>query len=198
MKIGMYGGSFNPPHNGHLYLATEIGKRAQLDRIIIIPSNISPQKSNNGNIDPEHRINMCKEVFDSTLFEVSDCEISRGGRSFTVDTLTFLKEQYPDDELFLFMGSDMLLSFHTWYRYQDILSMCTICAISRDDNESAAMLRNYADTVLGGGNILIFDIEPFEVSSSEIRENLKNGKSCKGLISEKTEKYIKENKLYGQ
>ena len=198
MKIGMYGGSFNPPHNGHLYLATELGKRAQLDRIIIIPSNISPQKSNNGNIDPEHRINMCKEVFDSPLFEVSDCEISRGGRSFTVDTLTFLKEQYPDDELFLFMGSDMLLSFHTWYRYQDILSMCTICAISRDDNESAQMLRNYADTVLSGGNILIFDIEPFEVSSSEIRENLKNGKSCKGLISEKTEKYIKENKLYGQ
>lgn len=198
MKIGMYGGSFNPPHNGHLYLASEVGKRAQLDRIIIIPSNISPQKSNNGNIAPEHRINMCKEVFDSPLFEVSDCEISRGGRSFTVETLTFLKEQYPDDELFLFMGSDMLLSFHTWYRYQDILSMCTVCAISRDDNESAVMLRNYADTVLCGGKILIFDIEPFEVSSSEIRDNLKTGKSCKGLISEKTEKYIKENKLYGQ
>ena len=97
MKIGMYGGSFNPPHNGHLHLANEVGSLAGLDKIIIIPSNISPQKSNNGNIDPMHRINMCKDVFSSSLFEVSDCEISRGGRSYTVDTLTFLKEQYLDD-----------------------------------------------------------------------------------------------------
>ncbi len=198
MKIGMYGGSFNPPHNGHLYLAEEVGRLAKLDKIIIIPSNISPQKSHNGNIDPIHRINMCKEVFDSSLFEVSDCEIARGGKSFTVDTLTYLKEQYPDDELYLFMGSDMLLSFHTWYRYEDILSMCTLCAISRDDEYGAENLRKYADTVLSVGNVLIFDIEPVEVSSSEIRENLKSGKSCKGLISEKIEKYIKENKLYGQ
>ena len=198
MRIGMYGGSFNPPHNGHLYLAEEVGRLAKLDKIIIIPSNISPQKSNNGNIDPVHRINMCKEVFHSPLFEVSDCEISRGGRSYTVNTLTYLREQYTDDELYLFMGSDMLLSFHTWYRYEDILKMCTLCAISRDDDESADKLRNYADTVLSTGRVLIFDIEPIEVSSSEIRENLKSGKSCKDLISEKTEKYIKENKLYGQ
>jgi len=198
MKIGMYGGSFNPPHNGHLYLAEKIGRLAKLDKIIIIPSNISPQKSNNGNIDPVHRINMCKEVFDSPLFEVSDCEIARGGKSFTVDTLTYLKEQYTDDELYLFMGSDMLLSFHSWYRYEDILKMCTLCAISRDGDESAEKLKYYADTVLVKGNVLIFDIEPIEVSSSEIREKLSNGKSCKGLISEKTEKYIKENKLYGQ
>ncbi len=198
MKIGMYGGSFNPPHNGHLHLAREVGSLAGLDKIIIIPSNISPQKSNNGNIDPVHRINMCKEVFDSPLFEVSDCEIARGGKSYTVDTLTYLKQQYPDDELFLFMGSDMLLSFHTWYRYEDILKMCTLCAISRDDDESAKMLKDYADTVLVNGSVLVFDIEPIEVSSSEIRENLKNGRSCKGLISDKTSEYIKENKLYGQ
>ncbi len=198
MKIGMYGGSFNPPHNGHLHLAEKVGRLVGLDKIIIIPSNISPQKSNNGNIDPMHRIYMCKEVFDSPLFEVSDCEIARGGKSFTVDTLTYLKELYPDDELYLFMGSDMLLSFHSWYRYKDILSMCTLCAISRDDEDGAQTLKTYADTVLSDGNVLVFDIEPIEVSSSQIRENIRNGKSCKGLISEKTEKYIKENNLYGQ
>ena len=198
MKIGVYGGSFNPPHNGHLYLADEISRRLVLDRVIIIPSNISPQKENNGNIDPMHRINMCKKVFDSPLFEVSDCEIARGGRSFTVDTLSYLKELYPEDELYLFMGSDMLLSFHSWYRYQDILSMCTLCAISREDEKNADELKNYAGTVLTDGKVLVFDIEPIEVSSSQIRENIRNGKSCNGLISEKTEKYIKENNLYGQ
>lgn len=198
MKIGMYGGSFNPPHNGHLYLAKEISRRLGLDKLIIIPSNISPQKAHNGNIDPVHRINMCKAVFDDKLFEVSDCEIARGGRSYTVDTLTFLKEQYPDSEFYLFMGSDMLLSFHTWFRFNDILSMCTLCAISREDEKKADVLRHYSDTVLSDGNVLVFDIDPIEVSSSQIRENLQNGKSCKGLIADKTEKYIKENNLYGQ
>lgn len=198
MKIGMYGGSFNPPHNGHLHLACEVGSLAGLDKIIIIPSNISPQKSNNGNIDPMHRINMCKEVFDSPLFEVSDCEIARGGKSFTVDTLTFLKEKYPEAELYLFMGSDMLLSFHTWHRYKDILEMCTICAIARENEKNADVLKKYADSMLADGNVFVFDIEPIEVSSSEIREKIKKGITCKGLISEKTEKYIKENNLYGK
>lgn len=198
MKIGVYGGSFNPPHNGHLYLAEEISRRLELDKLIIIPSNISPQKDNNGNIDPVHRINMCRDVFSADIFEVSDCEIARGGKSYTFDTLSYLKELYPDGEFYLFMGSDMLLSFHTWYRFSDILSLCTLCAISREDEKNASELRAYADTVLKDGRVLVFDITPVEVSSSQIRDNLRNGKSCKGLLSEKTEKYIKENKLYGQ
>lgn len=198
MRVGMYGGSFNPPHNGHLYLAREVSTRLGLDKLVIIPSNISPQKDNNGNIDPIHRINMCKDVFSDGVFEVSDCEISRGGKSYTFDTLNYLRSRYPDSELFLLMGSDMLLSFHTWYRFQDILSMCTICAISREDEENADKLKNYADTVLSKGRVLIFDIEPFEVSSSRIRDRLATGKSCKGLIAPQTEKYIKENRLYGE
>lgn len=198
MKIGVYGGSFNPPHNGHLYLANEVSRRLELDKLIIIPSNISPQKEHNGNIDPIHRINMCKDVFSSSLFEISDCEIARGGKSYTFDTLTFLNEKYPHSEFYLFMGSDMLLSFHTWFRFSDILKMCTLCAISREDEKNAAELRDYADKVLTDGKVLIFDIEPIEVSSSEIREKLRTGKSCKGLINDKTEKYIKENNLYGQ
>ena len=198
MRVGMYGGSFNPPHNRHLYLANEVSRFLSLDKLVIIPSNISPQKDNNGNIDPAHRINMCKEVFSDALFEVSDCEIARGGKSFTFDTLCFLKELYPDSELFLLMGSDMLLSFHTWYRHEDILKMCTICAISREDDENASVLKEYSERMLSSGNVRIVDIKPFEVSSSQIRENLKNGISCQGLLCEKTEKYIKENGLYGK
>lgn len=196
MKIGMYGGSFNPPHSGHLYLANEISRRLELDKLIIIPSNISPQKAHNGNIDPVHRINMCKAVFDSPLFEVSDCEIARGGKSYTFDTLNYLKEMHPDAQIYLFMGSDMLLSFHTWFRYRDILSMCTVCAVSREGEKSAELLREYADTMLKGSNVIVFDTKPFEVSSSIVREMISEGKSCIGLINEKTEQYIKDNKLY--
>lgn len=198
MKIAMYGGSFNPPHNGHLHLVTEIADKLGLDKVIIIPSNISPQKSNNGNIDPAHRINMCRKMFSSSLFEVSDCEIARGGRSFTFDTLNYLKSMYPDDEFWLLMGSDMLLSFHTWYRYEDILSLCSICAVSRDDEDGTAKLREYAESHLADGNVVVVDVCPFEVSSTEIREKLASGVNCEKLLSREVYDYIKENKLYVQ
>ena len=198
MKIAMYGGSFNPPHNGHLHLAEEISRKLMLDKVVIIPSNISPQKTHNGNIDPLHRINMCKKAFSSELFEVSDCEIARGGRSFTFDTLNYLKTLYPDDELYLLMGADMLLSFHTWYRYEDILSLCSICAVSRDDKDNAEVLRSYAESHLAKGKVYVVDIKPFEVSSSEIREKLAEGENCENLLSKEVSDYIKENKLYVQ
>ena len=198
MKIAMYGGSFNPPHNGHLHLAEEISRKLMLDKVVIIPSNISPQKTHNGNIDPLHRINMCKKAFSSELFEVSDCEIARGGRSFTFDTLNYLKTLYPDDELYLLMGADMLLSFHTWYRYEDILSLCSICAVSRDDKDNAEVLRSYAESHLAKGKVYVVDIKPFEVSSSEIREKLAKGENCENLLSKEVSDYIKENKLYVQ
>ena len=198
MKIAMYGGSFNPPHNGHLHLAEEISRKLMLDKVVIIPSNISPQKTHNGNIDPLHRINMCKKAFSSELFEVSDCEIARGGRSFTFDTLNYLKTLYPDDELYLLMGADMLLSFHTWYRYEDILSLCSICAVSRDDKDNAEVLRSYAESHLAKGKVYVVDIKPFEVSSSEIREKLEKGENCENLLSKEVSDYIKENKLYVQ
>lgn len=197
MKIGVYGGSFNPPHNGHLMLAKELAERLELDKLIIIPSNISPQKDNNGNIDPKHRIEMCKLLFSDPIFTVSDCEIKRGGRSFTFDTLTYLKNEYENAEFYLFMGSDMLLSFHTWYRFKDILSMCTVCAISREDEECTKKMREYAKANLGE-NVLIFDVKPFQVSSSLIRENIRRKEPCDGLLDAKIIEYIKENGLYGQ
>lgn len=196
MKIGIYGGSFNPPHMGHLMLAKELSQRLELDRLIIIPSNISPQKSNNGNIDPMHRINMCRKAFSDPVFTVSDCEIKRGGKSYTFDTLNFIKNEYKDASIYLFMGSDMLLSFHTWYRYEDILSMCTICAVSREDDATREEMLRYASGRLKDGDVIIFDVTPFPVSSSEIRENIRSGKSCDGLLKNEIISYIKENNLY--
>ena len=196
MRIGVYGGSFNPPHNGHKMLATELASRLELDKLIIIPSNISPQKSNNGNIDPAHRVNMCNILFDDDIFTVSDCEISRGGKSYTFDTLNFIKNEYKDAELFLFMGSDMLLSFHTWYRYEDIMAMCTLCAISREDDDTRNQMLRYASETLRNGNIMIFDVTPVPVSSSQIRDNIRSGKSCEALLDSRIISYIKENNLY--
>ena len=108
-----------------------------------------------------------------------------------------LKNEYPDAEFYLFMGSDMLLSFNTWYRFRDILSMCTVCAISREDEECTERMREYARKELDE-SVMIFDIEPFQVSSSQIRGNILSGASNDGLLSAEIIEYIKENGLYGQ
>lgn len=196
MKIGLYGGSFNPPHNGHLNLANELYDALSLDKIIIMPSNISPQKDNNGGVSPYDRINMCRTAFSDEKFEVSDWEIKNGGKSYTVYTLEHLKRQHPNAEFFLFVGSDMLLSFHTWFRFREILDMCTVCAVSRSRSVAAGEMRRYASDVLRSENVKIFDITEFEVSSTEIRKRISEGKSCKGLLPNGVYEYIKENNIY--
>ena len=196
MRIGIYGGSFNPVHNGHVHLANELLCAAELDRLIIIPSNISPQKDTNGGIEPMHRINMCRIAFDNPLIEVSDCEIKRGGKSYTFDTINYIKSIYQNSEIYLFMGSDMLLSFHTWFRYTDLLELCTICAISRGSEGYYNELCSYNEEKLSG-KARIFDIAPIEISSTVVRNAVANGQDISRMVPIGVAEYIKEHRLYG-
>ena len=132
MKIGLFGGSFNPPHKGHLYLAEKSASALGLDRVLIIPSNIAPHKSSVSYVSGEDRLNMCRIAFDSPLFEVSEIELDRGSTSYTVDTLRELRKIYPDDEFYFIIGSDMLESFTKWYLWETILELCTLCAAPRE------------------------------------------------------------------
>ena len=161
MRIGIYGGAFNPVHKGHVKLAEEVKTKADLDRIIIMPSGVSPHKSSDTLIGSEHRFKMCELAFEGEDYIISDLEIKREGKSYTVDTVTELKKIYPDDELYLIMGSDMLLCFHRWYRYEDILSVSKIVATTRQDDISTFELKKYSREVLGK-ETLIIDSEPFE------------------------------------
>lgn len=195
MRIGIYGGAFNPVHKGHVKLAEEIKEKAHLDKIIIMPSGLSPHKSSGQLIDSEHRLEMCRIAFDKEYFEVSDLEIRREGKSYTVDTVTELKSVYPNDELYLIMGSDMLLSFHKWYRYEDILSAVTICATTRQDDISTAELRRYSADVLKK-DVIIIDFEPFECSSTQARNAILEGADASFLVGERVMAYISEKALY--
>ena len=195
MRIGIYGGAFNPVHKGHVKLAEEIKTKADLDRIIIMPSGLSPHKNSDSLIDSGHRLEMCTLAFEGEDYIISDLEIKRQGKSYTVDTVTELKEIYPDDELFLIMGSDMLLSFHRWYRYSDILSMVTIVATTRQDDISIDELKKYSRDTLGKDTIIV-DFEPFECSSTQVRNALLSGEDVTCLVPEKVLCYIKENALY--
>ena len=192
IKIGIFGGTFNPPHLGHVRLVNEAADRISADKVMIIPSCIPPHKMAGKLASGKERMEMCRLAFAGERFEISSIELDRGDKSYTVETLRELKKIYPGSELFFIIGSDMLETFTRWYCWEEILTLATICAASREDGFRAD-LSIY--TPEQREKILFLDIEPFEVSSTQIRvEVAKNGTS--GLIAPDVLKYIKENGLY--
>ena len=196
-KIAIYGGSFDPPHIGHKALAENLAKACSADKVIIVPTAMSPFKDKSG-AAAEDRLEMCRLTFCEDLFTVSDIEINRGGKSYTVDTVRAVKEMYPDSQLYLFMGDDMLLSFHRWYEYRTIMSMCTLVAACRTENLSELdAMREYAGEMLGddGTGVMICSNVPVEISSTEIRAQLSAEGESKMLLP-KVNEYIKLRGLY--
>ena len=194
-KIAIYGGSFDPPHKGHKLLAENLASVCGAEKVIIIPTALSPFK-NSSSATAEDRLDMCKLFFKEDLFQISDIEIKRGGKSYTVDTLAQIKEENPDAELFLFMGDDMLLSFDKWYCYQEILRLATIvCACRTENLEELQNMKSFVKNVLKAeDSVIICESVPFEISSTEIRSSLKDGVN-KGL-SEEIYNYIAAKGLY--
>ncbi len=185
MRIGILGGAFNPPHNGHLVIAQDILDALKLDKIFFIPTNISPHKEDGG-ITGEMRLEMVKlEISDNDAFEVLDLEIRRGGTSFTIDTVRELKKRYPEDELYLIVGSDLANAFSSWKDSQKL------------KQELKIIVANRKEYPLGDeDSYLIVDIRQVELSSSQIRELIKNKSSIKGLVKETVANYIQKHNLY--
>ena len=194
-KIAIYGGSFDPPHKGHKLLAENLASVCGAEKVIIIPTALSPFK-NSSSATAEDRLNMCELFFKESMFQVSDIEIKRGGKSYTVDTLAQIKEENPDSELFLFMGDDMLLSFDKWYCHDEILRLATIvCACRTENLQELNNMKEFVKNVLKAEDrVIICESMPFEISSTEIRSSLKAGKNT-GL-SEEVYSYIAAKGLY--
>lgn len=194
-KIAIYGGSFDPPHKGHKLLAENLASVCGADKVIIIPTALSPFK-NSSSATAEDRLNMCKLFFKEDLFSISDIEIKRGGKSYTFDTISQIKEENPDAELFLFMGDDMLLSFDKWYKHERILELATIvCACRTENLKELNNMKEFVRVALKAENrVIICESVPFEISSTEIRSFLKDGEN-KGL-SEEVYNYIAVKGLY--
>ncbi len=195
-KIGIYGGSFDPPHKGHLLLAKNLKEKCGIDKVIVMPAAASPFKQGSCACGAD-RLEMCRLCFKAPEFEVSDWEIKRGGKSYTVDTVREIKRQYPESEIYLFMGEDMLLSFDKWYKYEEILSLCTVAAACRnEDKENLLNMKSFAEKLQGscGGRALVFDCDPIETSSSDIRKSIKRGECAH--ITEEVYEYIKSKGLY--
>ena len=194
--ICIFGGSFDPVHKGHKKLALFIAEKLRLEKMLIIPAGLSPFKSSTG-ADEAQRLEMCRLAFPEDIFGVSDIEIKRGGKSYTVDTVTAVRELYPEEKIYLLIGSDQLLSFDRWYRYRDILSMVTLVSVSRESAVEAARLNEFADERLRPyGECIIFDFEAFEVSSTFLRERLSSGEDVTHYIDSHVSAYIQKEGLY--
>lgn len=195
-KIAIYGGSFDPPHEGHKLLAKNLAKSCGADKVLIIPTAMSPFKNTSGATSSQ-RYEMCKLAFNESLFEVSDIEINRGGKSYTIDTVNSVKELYPNSDLYLFMGDDMFLSFNKWYKYEEIANKCTLVAACRTEKlEELDNMRAFARDVLhlGEDRVIFCESVPVEISSTIIRENVKN--NCFDYIKADVAGYIKAKGLY--
>ena len=199
MRIGIFGGTFDPPHAGHKKYADEIAVKLSLDRLLVIPTATPPHKGGKNPISSEDRFAMVKILFaDDIGVEVSDMEIARGGRSYTYETVTLLREIYPDDELIFILGSDMLLSFHTWKNPDVILSHVKICAVTRSDSIDKEQLEEYVEEHFPKNKerFITCNFDPIEVSSTQIRNAIRNGESVEGLVDRRVMEYIKEKELY--
>lgn len=195
-KILLFGGTFNPVHKGHVNAVLEIDRQLEFDRIIIMPAKIPPHKTISFLADENDRLKMCRLAFkDVEKAEISDFEIKRKDKSYSYFTVKYLSEKYPEDEIWFAMGSDMLLSFDKWYRFEDILKMCSIVCMSRADGDEEALLKK-ASELSKFGKAEVIKAQPFEISSTKIREMLKNNEDTSCYLDEIVVKYIKDNKIY--
>ena len=205
MKIGVYGGTFNPPHLGHITAARAVFDMLGLDKLLLIPAGLPPHKEMPaGSPTAEQRLEMSRLAAEQTglgrKIEVLDLELNRKGKSFTADTLQELKTQYPEDELWLLMGADMFLTLQAWHAPEKVLELAGIAAFGRteaDTEELFAIQREYLTRTYPGARIFTLTVPGVvDVSSTELREKLKRGEGGT-LLAPAVYGYILRHGLYG-
>ncbi len=197
-RIGIYGGTFSPPHNGHIAAAKAFMEQMWLDFLYVIPTATPPHKEMEVPVDAAHRLEMCRLAFaDVEGVYVSDMEMRRGGRSYTVDTLRELTG--PDRRLFLLCGTDMMLTLDEWREPEEIFKLSYPVYIRREkdailDQKIVQKIADYNEKY--GKVVRRIVTDPIELSSSSIRERLERGEDVSQLIPASVEKYIRDNHLY--
>jgi len=197
-KIGIIGGTFNPVHNGHLFIAEEIRVSMGFTGIIFIPNKIPPHRTDFDLVSEEHRWNMLNlAISNNVFFESSRVELDRQGVSYTVDTVKYFYELYHGDSLFFITGTDALLNY-SWYNFPELMEMLEgFITISRPGYDREILLNKIETNYpLCTDKIIVVNSLLLEISSSDLRKRLKTGKSIKYLIPDKVEKYILDRKLY--
>lgn len=197
-RIGIYGGAFNPPHNGHVNAAREVIEKLGLDELVVVPTKDPPHKPlPEGSPSPEERLEMARIAFEGLEHvSVSDVEIKRDGPSYTADTLRELRGICPNAEFWLVTGADMFLSLQQWKRPEEILSGCGVCALMRREGELEKLLK-HAEFLEErfGARCIVLENAVYNISSTEVRRALATGRA-EGLVPDRLLEHIKVKGLY--
>jgi nicotinate-nucleotide adenylyltransferase len=212
MKVGIFGGSFNPPHMGHLNCVQTVQKRLSLDEVLIIPTSQNPLKSEIEGPGSQQRFEMAQKAFETwgPNFKVSDIEIKHGGKSYSVDTIQALQQQRPNDEFYFILGADAFANFQNWKDVKKLISISNWVITSRPgfsfpdsaDELPEILKEEVADfdfnfiELKSGKSIQFVRLQDLEISATDLRKWLRIGKKVEKLIPLSVESYINSHKLY--
>ena len=215
-RLGIIGGTFNPIHYGHLAAAEEVRDRLKLDRVLFIPSFLPPHKQEEDMPSAVQRLEMVRlAISGNNHFKVSDIEVKRGGKSYTIETIETLLPQHPGAELYFITGLDSFLDIQTWKDWERLLALCFFVVLSRPGSSFADLARvvfmkesapdlaaldrqETAQVVMKSGDFRIYleRISFYDISSTDIRMRIRQVRTIKYHLPEAVEHYIIENKLY--
>ncbi len=196
MRIGILGGTFNPPHLGHLVCAQEAYIQLELERVILIPARQPPHKPVDEEPGAEHRLKLCRlAVEGDPRFEVSELELDRDGPSYTVDTLSLLHSSAPDTDLYMILGGDIAAGLPDWHEPERVLSLATV-AVAKRRGTSRELVEQSLARLRGGERTRFFHMPRIGVSSTFIRERVRARQSIRYLVPDRVAGYIAEQGLY--
>ena len=195
MRIGLFGGAFNPPHLGHVVCAQEAHGQLELDVVVWIPVGTAPHREIPQDPGPEARFTMCDYVTAADeRFGLSRIEIDREGPAYTVDTLRALRERSPDDDLVLILGGDQAAAIPTvWHEPEEVMRMATVAVAERGESDR----RRIEAALAGMGEVVFFDMPRIDLSSTLVRERAASGQPIRYLVSDKVANFIGAQSLYG-
>jgi nicotinate-nucleotide adenylyltransferase len=197
VRIGILGGTFNPPHLAHLVCAQEAYIQLGLDRVLLIPASIPPHKAVGDEPGAHHRLELCQLAIqgDERRFEVSGAEIARPGPSYTVDTLEELQSRAPDNELFLIVGGDIAAGLPEWREPEQVLSLATL-AVAQRRGTSPVAVQEALGGLRGGERSRFFEMPTIGLSSTMLRDRVRAGVSIRYLVPDAVSDYIDRHRLY--
>jgi nicotinate-nucleotide adenylyltransferase len=201
LKVGIFGGAFNPPHLGHLVLAQEAVWQLSLDRVVWMPYGEPSHRVLEDDPGPEARFTMCEyAVGADARFAVSRLEIDRGGPVYTVDTLRALSERCSGDSFFLLLGGDQAAALGSWRAPQEVLSLARLGVVERDEfrrEQIAASLGRLCSGAAAADRVSFLDMPRIEISSSLVRARARAGQPIRYLVADKVANYVGAQSLYG-
>jgi nicotinate-nucleotide adenylyltransferase len=195
-SVGIFGGTFNPPHVGHLVCAGEARAQLGLEHVVLVPAGDPPHKRVPGDPGPEHRLAMCElAAEDETWLSVSGIEVGRPGPSYTVDTLRQVHANHPGDELTFIVGGDMAWSLPSWREPKAILGLARL-AVAERSGVRREDLRERLGSLCGADRIEFIDMPRLDISSSDIRRRVVGGRPIRHLVPGRVASYLEQRRLY--